>query len=811
MRNPLSKRSQNLFKFAPLTLVAILLTLVLGTRALAQDLSSNAKDDLKERLKILDRQLEEERLSLHIPGFALAIVVDDKVVFAKGYGHRDLEKSKPVDTATIFAIGSTTKAFTSALVGMMIDDGAMNWDDPVTKFLPQYKMKVDPPGKEILIRDLLCHRTGFRRMGILWAGGNVPREEVVQRAAEAEPVAEFRKKFIYNNVTFMTAGICAAKAAKTNWNSLLAKRLLKPLGMKNTTSTTTSAKKDPNLSLGYRWSKDRNTYVRLPMRNLDSIAPAGSINSNVKDMARWIRFQLGRGKFGDKKLQSRATHDEMWKQQIEIQGEVGYGLGWMLRTWKGQRVVEHGGNIDGFSAEVALLPDQNTGFVLLTNVSSTPFQSSSLGLVFEALYGNSGKDPKPQVAKDRLVGNYHGNFGPFVDTTFKVFEKNGRLLIDVPGQTAYELKEPDAEGKWYFKITDTIAVSFKNDDQDKVLSLTMYQGGMEPEYIREGIILEPDLPASKTTPLLGKYQGEKESERVEVKIANGRLVVVIRNKQAFTFRPADSKVDHWVLRANPKVLQLQFNRRDDGTIKSVTRIQRGKETELEKVVDSATTDNPGVDELFLRIRKAHGALDKKRFAGIRMSGTVNFVNQGAKGKIEMLFSNQGQHVTRMDLRPLVVIESGYDGKRGFRNSTISPNENLTGDKLKQLRFENLVWFLSDWSQAYTDVSIRRGEDFDGKKVFVVSLNGEGFPPRKLFVDTKTNFVLKEELIENVDQMGGIKRKLVFKNYRDVSGLKMPADVVSKSIAFGELRAHFAQIEALEKLPQGAFQPSALTK
>ncbi|MFT7620389.1 MAG: CubicO group peptidase (beta-lactamase class C family), partial [Planctomycetota bacterium] len=489
------------------TIAMLLLALTWGSSTLAAQESK----EFQGRLKTLDALLETQRLKLKIPGFAVAIVKDDKVVFAKGYGQRDIAGDKPVDTKTIFAIGSTTKAFTSTLVGMMVDQGEMKWDDPVTKFLPNYKMQTEPADATVLIRDLLCHRTGFRRMGLLWAGGQIPLDEVITRGGSAESTVKFRSKFMYNNVTYMTAGVCAASLTKGDWDAMVTERILKPLGMKDTTTSIAEAKKNKQLSLGYKWDEEKEEFVHQPMRDLYSVRPSGSINSNVDDMVQWLRLQLGKGKFGDKRLISEKSLGETWKKQMAMGGGAHYGLGWMLRKWEKKDVVEHGGNIDGFAAEVAFLPELNTGFVLLMNVGRTPLQQSSIELIFDALYGEkkTKNADAPQVDKSKLVGDYVGNFGPFVDTTFKVTEKDGQLFVDVPGQTNYELKDPDEKGEWFFAITDTIVVTFNRDDKGQVLSLTMAQGGMKPEYLRTDVDHKLDSTAAELEPLLGKYSDEK--------------------------------------------------------------------------------------------------------------------------------------------------------------------------------------------------------------------------------------------------------------------------------------------------------------
>ena len=258
-----------------LACVTSLLLLVHGSTSLAQD--DKAALDMQQRLEKLEELMELQRTKNDIPGLALAVVKDDKVIFSKGFGFANIENETPVDDTTGFAIGSSTKSFTSSLVAQLVAQDKMDWDDPVTKYLPEFKMNVDTGEKQITIRDLLCHRTGFTRMGILWAGGSQTRSEVIASAAKAEPFAEFQEKFLYNNVMYMTAGECAGIATGKSWDTLIEEMFFAPLGMENSNTTFADARKDSHMATGYEWDESRKEFYLKPMRNLDSIGPSGSI------------------------------------------------------------------------------------------------------------------------------------------------------------------------------------------------------------------------------------------------------------------------------------------------------------------------------------------------------------------------------------------------------------------------------------------------------------------------------------------------------------------------------------------------------
>ena len=214
--------------------------------------------DLEARLARLTERLERERETGHIAGMALAIVKDDEIVYAKGFGLADLERKLPVTPETLFAIGSSSKAFTVNAIGMLIDEGKMSWDDPITRHLPYFKLPIDAEefeeAPEVTVRDLLCHRTGFTRMGVLWAAGRTDRRTILETATHAEPWSPFRKAFFYNNVMYLAAGEAAGAAADSDWDSLVEERFFTPLGMDDSNTSVVLSQRDPRLSLGYFWN-----------------------------------------------------------------------------------------------------------------------------------------------------------------------------------------------------------------------------------------------------------------------------------------------------------------------------------------------------------------------------------------------------------------------------------------------------------------------------------------------------------------------------------------------------------------------------
>jgi len=328
-----------------------------------------------------------------VPGMAIAIVRNDSVVFAKGYGVRKLGDPTPVDPRTVFAIGSASKAFTTAAIAMLVDDGKMKWDAPVTAYLPGFQMYDLYATRDLTVRDVLSHRSGLARGDLMWYASSFDRGEVLRRVRYLKPAWSFRANFGYQNIMYLAGGMASAAATGRDWDTLIQERIFAPLGMRDSYTSVRPLGALPNVAQPYAELDDVVTLV--PYRNIDNIAPAGSINSNVLDVAQWIRLQLGAGKFGGKQLISPANFAQMHTPHTVIRNEPpwslyfpevhlqAYGLGWFLADYKGRLAVHHGGNIDGMSSLVAMLPEEKMGVVVLTNMNGSLLPSVMVHRVFD--------------------------------------------------------------------------------------------------------------------------------------------------------------------------------------------------------------------------------------------------------------------------------------------------------------------------------------------------------------------------------------------------------------------------------------------
>lgn len=744
-----------------------------------------------QRLAKLTEVLEEQRQDLHIPGMAMAVIQGDELIYSRGFGSADLEQGTPVTPETVFAVGSTTKAFTGALIGMLVDEGKMSWDDPVTKFLPDFELNIDSddPAATVTLRDLLAHRTGFTRMGLLWAGGKVSRDEVLKTATRAEPWSPFREKFYYNNVTFSAAGMASGVAAGTSWDDLLAKRLLKPLAMKRATTSVRQAKRDDRLSLGYRWQEEAQSHERVPMRSLDSVAPAGAINANVLDMAQWLRFQLGRGTYEGRVLLSEAQHRETWRPQIQAGPGVGYGFGWMLREVDGRRVVEHGGNIDGFAAQVTLFPDEDLGFVLLTNVTVTSLQGFSSGLVADALLADWAEEGDTTSASDALdvyTGKYVANFGAFKNMTFTVSARDDRLAVDVPGQTNYQLEPPDGEGKWYFSLTREVAVSFVREDDGPVVALKMHQGGMTFELPKDGVEQPVEIDLATLQPFLGTYRSEARNLDFEVKVANQRLAVDVPGETVYDLHPPDEE-GRWVFRAI-SLVAVGFTTSEDGRVTALKLYRGGSEQlELARVDGSEPAADgakiaalPTVEDILALRTQAGDA------AAYRLTGRLRFVHSGVEGRMSHLADGAGRYRSDTDLGRFGWIHQAIGKDRGWTNSNIQPFQELEGKFFDQAIASQALAIPENWLQTFDSIKVSGTEMVGDRRAHAVQLRLAELPAITALVDATTGDLLRFEMTIFDPNLGiAIATETRLEDYRDLDGVRVAHRIVSRNELAGE--------------------------
>lgn len=356
-------------------------------------------------LKGIDKFITARMEEWNVPGMAISVIQDGRLVYSNGFGFRDIEKNLPVTPHTVFAIGSCTKAFTAATMGILVDERKLEWDTPVKEYLPTFKLKDTFATERMTPRDLVCHRSGLPRHDATWYNSSATRKELFNRLQYLDPSEDFRTVYQYQNLMFMTAGYLVGQIAGTSWERFVQNRIFMPLGMSNSNFSVEDSKKARDFALPYMEKDDK--IIEIPFRNIDTVGPAGSINSSVMDMANWVLLNLNNGKIGDQQIISEASLKEIHSPQMISSKSYRYsesfysmyGMGWGITAYRGNLRLSHGGGIDGFTAQVVLLPRDNIGMVILTNRSGTPLPSIISNNVIDRLLGLDQVDWNGRIKK----------------------------------------------------------------------------------------------------------------------------------------------------------------------------------------------------------------------------------------------------------------------------------------------------------------------------------------------------------------------------------------------------------------------------
>ena len=546
------------------TVVASVLTFALASPLAGQ----------KPPLNGYDAYIAKAMQDWKVPGLAIAIVKDSDVVFIKGYGTRTMDKQEPVDEHTLFAIGSSSKAFTATLVAMFVDEGKMRWDDAATTYLPSLEMYDPYVARELTVRDLLTHRSGLARGDLVWYGTDYDRDEILRRTRFLRPSWSMRSRFGYQNIMYLAAGQAVSKVAGKPWDAVVRERIFSPLGMSESNTTIRALASLQNVATPHQ-EIDDNLQV-IPWHNIDNIAPAGSINSSASDMAKWVRFQLAQGKVGGKVLVSASALGETQSPQMVVPLSAdakqvnpfshlsSYGMGWFLQDYRGREIRQHGGNIDGMSALVAFVPEEKLGIVVLTNANGSPMPSIAMYRALDAFLAAPPRDwsaeqlkvrtrqvalnkeaeskrlaqralnTKPSLSLDKYAGVY-------VDSMYgdaKVMLENGKLHATYGTMFDGELEHwhyDTFRARWKAKNMGQSFLTFALDADGKIRSLDF-----------EGITTfnrKPDAPdttrrialaASDAMKLTGSFVSQTPALTVEVTYVEGALKLTVPGQPTYT-------------------------------------------------------------------------------------------------------------------------------------------------------------------------------------------------------------------------------------------------------------------------------------
>lgn len=554
-------------------LVSLSLLLLFSGLAFAQ----KNKIQTDKRLTGLDTALEKLLTDWKVAGFAVAIVEKNKVIYSRGFGYRDYAARKPVTPHTLFAIGSCTKAFTASLLGMLEKDGELSLDKKAREYLPALHFFNNDMDEKITIRDMMSHRTGLPRHDYSWyLFPTASRDSLLQRVQYQEPNAGIREIWQYNNFMFLALGMIAEKISGRSWEENIKEKIFMPLGMSRSNFSVKDMEKSDDASFGYGLRQD-SSIKKLEYFNIDGIGPAGSINSSVTEMANWVIAWINNGQWNGREVLPASYIKEAITAQMAIRGGIpaketpdlyfsNYGLAWFLSSYRGHYRVEHGGNIDGFSANTTFFPSDSIGIIVLTNQNASAVPSAARNLIADRMlklpYKNwssylqtaaakaalQAKEAEKNKVSNRIAGtkpshpltDYEGVFNNPGYGDIEIYSKKDTLFARTPKDSmwlrhyhydVFEVKGFDREEGLDTSSGGTV-LNFRTRDDGKIGSLSI---ALEPSLKPTEFIYKPK-PRILGKEALQKYVGEYELGSITAK-------VYLKGETLFVFVPGQPEYE----------------------------------------------------------------------------------------------------------------------------------------------------------------------------------------------------------------------------------------------------------------------------
>lgn len=344
-----------------------------------------------------------------VQGTAIAIVKDGQVIFQQGFGKRDTKHDLDVTPQTLFPIASCSKAFTTASLAILADEGRLDWDTPIRTYIPTFRLADPFASERLTARDLVSHRSGLPRHDLAWYNSTASRKELFERLPYLEPTKDFRTLWQYQNLMYMAAGYLIEQITGQTWEKFVRVRIFEPLGMRQSNfSIVETSEQAGNFSHPYKESKGEVNEMAFYGAQ-GAIGPAGAIVSNIEELSNWLQLHLNKGLHNDQRILSESQVTQLHSPQMVIPGVdnyperpfASYALGWFVQPYRGYSMIHHGGNIDGFSSLVSLFPGQNIGIAVLTNMSGSPVPTLLTYAAFEYLMGLERVDWHARAQKTR--------------------------------------------------------------------------------------------------------------------------------------------------------------------------------------------------------------------------------------------------------------------------------------------------------------------------------------------------------------------------------------------------------------------------
>lgn len=562
-----------------------------------------------KQLKGIDKELQNVLETWKAAGFAVAVVKKNEVVYSQGFGYSDFENKVPVNPNTKFAIGSTTKAFTGAVLGVLRNENKLSFSDKPADYIPGFKFFNSDMDNLVTIKDIMCHQTGLPRHDLAWYFFPTnSKDSLLSRVRFHEPTYGVREQWQYNNFMYLAQGVIAEKITGKTWEENIESMFLKPLGMENTSVDISGLQNGKNASFGYGLEDDK--IVKLDYYDIAGMSPAGSMNSSVNDMSKWLKVWINSGKYEGKEIiPSQYVNDAISSQAIVGSGLPGadhsdlfmsnYGYGWMTSSYKGHYRVEHGGNIDGFTASVSFFPSDSIGIVVLANQNGSSIPSVVRNIIADRLLGvdktdwnkdlyqtytdgleaakniESESTQKTGTSPSHNLKDYSGKYTNEGYGSMQITLENDTLFLNLPREKFwlshyhYDVFTPIELGEELDDGTPLLFVNFTTNDLGEISSARMMlQAGLDAIEFKN-TPAEVKIDASSLDRFVGEYTLGGATVKVYTK--GGDVL--------YLFVPGQPEYELYATGENTfslKIIEgynLEFNDGADGKVEELVFIQ----------------------------------------------------------------------------------------------------------------------------------------------------------------------------------------------------------------------------------------------
>ena len=523
---------------------AVLWPFVIGLLLPIVTWSAETNDpDIAKKLEGFDAYMSKVLKDWNTAGIGVGVVVNDKLVFAKGYGYRDYEKKLPFTPATVCPIASNTKLFTAVAAGMLVEDGKLTWDKPIRDSVPTIRFNNDQLNNTVTLRDMLSHRTGVTRHDTIWYKSDFTRKELFDRLKYLEPQEPMREAFLYNNLMFAAAGYMIELQSGKRWEDFVREKILNPLDMKGTSYSISDMTHQPDFGVPFTEKRDSFELYKIPYyEDIEGVAPCGAIASNIDDISHWLIALMNEGKYKGRQVLPaevlKATLDPAIALPNTLTESLGYweilnsayGMGRQTASYRGHLLTFHGGDLPGFHSQVSFMPREHFGvIVLVIGDHAAPLYNVVSYNVYERLLGmdqtpwserrlamrlkskQAGKDARAKAGEDRVpntkpshaLADYAADYENPAYGIMKIALKDNQLQFDFHKMKMpmtqfhydrFDTPDDERDGKW--------SVNFRTNPQGDVDQAVMSLDEAEAVFTRKPEALDATL----LTQLAGTYE-----------------------------------------------------------------------------------------------------------------------------------------------------------------------------------------------------------------------------------------------------------------------------------------------------------------